>query len=296
MLEYKINRSAYKLFRIFLRLVLGRTLRDKWLTKFWVGAFDLPKLIPYAIRHSYRMKCLPGLVSAWYDEPNVSNYLIGLKGGLFVDVGASFGHYLQKLSGNFNRLIAIEADPQIFQYLKEIAPPNCKAINAAIADKNGVAEFHSPLGQYNFGIGSLLSAEQRSNWIEPLSYVTFRVNTITLDSLLSDEDHIDLVKVDVEGAEGLVIAGSSNTMWKIARWLIEIHDPAERERIIQTMRNFGYGAKKLDEKHHLFERDASTSTNECSHSAMVPGLRTSASSSVIRFASMEVRDISALKD
>lgn len=253
---YKINRSAYKLFRIYLRLLLGRTRRDRWLTKFWVGAFDLPQFIPYRIRHSYRTKWLPDLVSTWYDEPNISGYVSSLKGELYVDIGASFGHYLQKLSGNFNHLIAIEADPQIFQYLKETVPANCKAINVAIADKNGVAEFHSPLGQYNFGIGSLLPAEKRSNWIKPIPYVTFTVKAITLDSLLSNEDHIDLVKVDVEGAEGLVIAGSSNMMGKIDRWLIEIHDPLERERIVQTMRAFGYETKKLDERHYVFERNS----------------------------------------
>jgi FkbM family methyltransferase len=202
------------------------------------------------------MKFLPDLVSTWYDEPTISNYVSSLKGELYVDVGASFGHYLQKLSGNFNHLIAIEADPQIFQYLNEAAPANCEAINVAVADRNGVVEFHSPLGQYNFGIGSLLPAENRSSWIKPIPYVTFKVKAVTLDSLLANENHVDLVKVDVEGAEGLVIAGASNVMEKIARWLIEIHNPSERERIVETMRAFGYEIKKIDERHYVFQRNS----------------------------------------
>ena len=255
MLAYECNRLAYRMFKIFLRLLLlSRTRRDAWLGKLWVGAFDLPTFMPDLISRYYRSKCWSVLLPKWYDEPKVSECLSSLRGELYVDVGASFGHYLRRLSRNFNRMIAIEADPNIFKFLVENKPANCRAINVAVADKNGMAEFHTPLGQYNFGIGSLLPAEQRSAWIKPIPYSTFTVKTETLDRLLSTERNIDLVKVDVEGAEKLVLLGASNVMGKIERWLIEIHNPIERKSIEQMMVGHGYLTKRLDENHRLFER------------------------------------------
>jgi FkbM family methyltransferase len=243
------------MFKIFLRLLLlSRTRRDAWLGKLWVGAFDLPTFMPDLISRYYRLKCWSVLLSKWYDEPKVSDCMSNLRGELYVDVGASFGHYLCRLSGNFDRMIAIEADPNVFRFLVENMPVNCRAINVAVADKIGMAKFHTPLGQYNFGIGSLLPAEQRSAWIKPISYRTFTVKTVTLDRLLSTERRVDLVKVDVEGAEKLVLLGASHVMRKIARWLIEIHNPTERKRIAQMMVKYGYRTKRLDENHYLFER------------------------------------------
>jgi hypothetical protein len=75
------------------------------------------------------------------------------------------------------------------------------------------------------------------------------------------ERHIDLVKVDVEGAEELVLFGVSHVMQKIARWIIEIHNPLERKRIVQTMIGCGYRTKRLDNDHYLFERGDRSMSN-----------------------------------
>jgi len=255
MLAYDCNRFAYRIFRVLLRaLLLNRSRRDAWLEKFWVGAFDLPTFMPAPISRSYRSKCWSVLLSKWYDEPKVSECMSSIRGELYVDVGASFGHYLRLLSGNFMRMIAIEADPTVFRFLVENMPGNCRAVNAAVADQNGIVDFHVPQGHYNFGVGSLLSAQQRVPWITPISYRTFTVRTVTLDRLLSAERHIDLVKVDVEGAEKLVLLGATNVMTKIDRWVIEIHSPTERKSIIQTMNRHRYRTKRLDGNHYLFER------------------------------------------
>ena len=131
---YEINRIGYKAFRVYLRLLLGKRRRDAWLERFWVGAFDLPAFVPEVIRRHYRSKSWSALLPKWYDEPRVSEYMEGLRGELYVDVGASFGYYLRKLSSNFRRMIAIEADPTIFKFLQENAPPNCTPVYLAIAD------------------------------------------------------------------------------------------------------------------------------------------------------------------
>jgi FkbM family methyltransferase len=190
----------------------------------------------------------------WYDEPSVSRFMSTVRGELYVDVGASFGHYLRALSSNFRRMIAIEADPAIFKFLTESSPVNCKPINVAVAEKAGFAEFHVPAGQYNFGVGSLLPLEQRAAWVAPTNYRSFTVRTTTLDSILSAERDVDLIKVDVEGAEMLVLAGATHVMKNIARWLIEIHNPTERRAIVRLMTRHGYHSMKLDDRHYIFEQ------------------------------------------
>ena len=254
-LAYDCNRFAYRIFRILLRVVLlSKSRRDVWLEKFWIGAFDLPTFMPTSISRSYRRKCWSVLLSKWYDEPKVSECMSSIRGELYVDVGASFGHYLRLLSRNFRSMMAIEADPTVFRFLVENMPRNCRAMNAAVSNKNGEANFHVPLGHYNFGVGSLLPAQQRVSWTNPASYRTFAVRTITLDRLLSTERHVDLVKVDVEGAEKLVLLGATNVMTKIDRWLIEIHIPIERKTITQIMTRNRYRTNRLDGNHYLFER------------------------------------------
>ena len=219
-----------------------------------MGAFDLPAFVPEVIRRHYRSKSWSALLPKWYDEPRVSEYMEGLRGELYVDVGASFGYYLRKLSSNFRRMIAIEADPSIFKFLQENAPPNCTPVNLAVADEVGISSFHVPAGQYNFGVGSLLPLSERAAWVTPTAYRTFKVKASTLDALLSSEPQVDLVKVDVEGAENLVLNGAANVMERIERWLIEIHNHRDVPIISRMMRRSGYTTKQLDERHYVFER------------------------------------------
>ena len=160
------------------------------------------------------------------------------------------GAYVKKLAPNFERVIAIESDPEICTILRETAPRNCEVLNVAAGDRVGLASFYSPQGG-KLSQGSLLPMRQRHFGQRAATEATFEVHTTTLDQILANEPRIDLIKVDVEGAEKLVLEGANQISKKVKRWLIEVHDPKDVPSVVKLMS--GYAAKRLDETHWVFE-------------------------------------------
>ena len=141
-----------------------------------------------------------------YDtDGEVTVFLSLLKEGMTViDVGANTGIYALQASltvGARGRVYAFEPVPHIYERLVEHVRINGSfnilTFPFALADSNGAATFH--LGRTS-GQGSLFRRETDQ---------TTTVRTQTLDSFLADQGikHVDVVKVDVEGAEVHVLRG-----------------------------------------------------------------------------------------
>ena len=142
-------------------------------------------------------------------EPNLTEFLKTrlIEGDVFVDVGANIGYFTllaSRLVGRAGKVIAIDASPTIFAKLlgnlKRNQATNVNALNVAVSDHTGTARvFLAP--HSNIGETSIIANEG-------LRYEC-DVFADSLDSLLAPEDvaKVRLVKIDVEGAEWLVIAG-----------------------------------------------------------------------------------------
>lgn len=191
-----------------------------------------------ALLLSWRSKLISELVaSGLNDEPDVSRLLRQKHGELFVDVGSNLGYYSRLLSPNFKRIIAIEMDPVISSYLSKTRPKNCTVVCAAIGNQEG----HVRIQRYADNLGGA----EIVNTSEQLSS---EVRGTTLATLLSNEPHIDLVKVDVQGAEWLVLRGAESIMDEIDAWLIELHDLERRTELASYMEQFGYECRWLNAK------------------------------------------------
>jgi len=135
-------------------------------------------------------------------------------GGMtFVDVGASIGYHTltaARLVGKKGRVFSFEPEPYSYELLvKNIESneySNITAVRKAISNKNGKARLFVPEGQF----GKSLLLEDR---IFP-SGEQIEVDTQTLDDFFYDNsggyNGVDVIKMDVEGAEPLVIAGMTN--------------------------------------------------------------------------------------
>ena len=131
-----------------------------------------------------------------------------------VDVGANFGYYaclMGHLAWN-GRVLAYEADPRIFGLLAENVAINwCEGrvepINAAVASEEGELMLHRWLKRSG-NSGVIKPPDVFSPGITVESE-PFAVRSVALDSLVSELDRVDVVKIDVEGSEALVIAGMS---------------------------------------------------------------------------------------
>jgi FkbM family methyltransferase len=134
-----------------------------------------------------------------------------LKPGMtFIDIGANIGYYTviaSKRVGKSGRVYCFEPDPQNYRMLvKNISENKLSNVcpqSTALSDSTGTATLHTD--SKNFGAHSL----NKSNIWDEKSEVT--VSTMKLDDFVG-ADKIDMIKLDVQGAESKVIAGSIRTL------------------------------------------------------------------------------------
>lgn len=134
-------------------------------------------------------------------------------GMTIIDIGANLGYYTAIASynvGERGRVISLEPEPNFFKLLsRNISRNNLKNVELfemAIADKNGEMELF--LSNENKGHNSLIYSEELKTSV--------LVKTITLDEFLSSKKitNVDIIKMDIEGAEILAIEGMKNTLIK----------------------------------------------------------------------------------
>jgi FkbM family methyltransferase len=143
-----------------------------------------------------------------YYEPELAHLnKILLPGELFIDVGANFGVYTliaSKLVGETGTVIALEPTAESFTILRQNIElnrlSNVHAFQVALAEKKSRAWLYhgwDPVGN------SLGRDPFRGNEGE-------EVQTETLDGLLEENGigHVGAIKIDVEGAEELVLRGA----------------------------------------------------------------------------------------
>lgn len=147
-------------------------------------------------------------------------------GDLTVDAGAHVGYYSCLMAEAGARVLAFEPNPKLFALLIENAArlPDITPYQLALSDVDAEADFYLPSG-YDDGFGSLGAAD-RDDRSHPI-----RVQTRRLDGILPP-GRVRLVKVDVEGAEALVISGLGTRFMDVDYFLVECIDrPLRVERL-----------------------------------------------------------------
>ncbi|HEY4441812.1 MAG TPA: FkbM family methyltransferase, partial [Candidatus Elarobacter sp.] len=151
-----------------------------------------------AIYHALRGTLEPGLVAAFRSvlRPGMS----------VVDVGANLGVYsLHALAGIAleGRVIAFEPVPRTYEALRRnlklngFAESNVVVTHSkAVSDRTGIATIYYEVG--NSGHSTLY---QKSN----VAAQAMTVETVRLDDAIPDH-RVDVIKIDVEGAEPVVLA------------------------------------------------------------------------------------------
>src|SRR5262249_34983726 len=144
-------------------------------------------------------------------------------GGMTVlDVGANIGLYTALAMhsvGPNGRVIAIEPHPESIEFLKRTiaanateSTPYVKVVELAAASKEGSARLF--LNLENKGDNSLHQSNLRRRSIE--------IRTASIDSILAELGiaSVDLLKIDIQGAEFDAILGARRTIKNSARIVI----------------------------------------------------------------------------
>jgi len=140
-------------------------------------------------------------------------------GGTFVDVGAHIGYYTLKAApvvGPAGHVIAVEPNPDTVRKLRgNVQASQASVVSVqpvACSDAEGSLElFAAP--DSNTGETSLSRANASSTGAVVRSY---KVRARPLDDIIRDAgvSRVDAVKIDVEGAELLVLKGAQQTLAK----------------------------------------------------------------------------------
>ena len=192
-----------------------------------------------------------------WEKRETEVFMAAIEPGMTVlDLGANIGYYTliaAQLVGPSGRVIAFEPDPANYDLLvKNVAVnghTNVTAIRAAVADEAKRAPLYLDHGHW----GESLAEQNISGsvgWVE--------VDVVTLDGVVRDKrwtTPVGLMKIDVQGAEGLVLRGGRGLFERdLPRILMELEP--DRLRTMATepldlLRDFealGYRIQPIDER------------------------------------------------
>ena len=171
-------------------------------------------------------------------EPAISNILkkIVKPGNTCLDIGANIGWYttlFQKLVGNEGEVHAFEPVQPIFERLKRNVrlnepPKNVRLNNLALGDIETTVDLHV-FSELPDGHASISTFDHKD-------YEVFPSRMTTLDSYLSENNiaNVDLVKIDIEGAELMMLKGASKLFSQNQPPILEI------EMALATTSGFNY--------------------------------------------------------
>jgi FkbM family methyltransferase len=214
-----------------------------------------------------RLNCIRGDVigdSLFYTgafEPLASTELMRIAtndGGLLVDVGANIGYFtcLWLSANKANRCISVEASPRNIELLESNINENgysdrCELKRVAASNQHGEVSFdQGPIAQTGWGgisegIGSGLRV--------------IRVPCVPLSDLVPVDVPIRLVKIDVEGAEALVLEGAEKLFRDKQVKEVWFEDNVARreklrisiDRLFSVLENNGYKVMKSSKENPL---------------------------------------------
>jgi FkbM family methyltransferase len=162
-------------------------------------------------------------------------------GGVFLDVGAHVGHYTVRASAKASKVIAVEANPETVERLQENLSlngvTNTQVHSFAAWDEHAFLELSSPHGVQRDGSTRTLPSEDG------------QIPAMPLDDVLCTEPRIDLVKLDVEGADLHALRGLHETILR-CRPVLFIEDHSvygyyERADLDKLLAALGYTARDL---------------------------------------------------
>lgn len=156
-------------------------------------------------------------------------------GATFIDVGANVGFYsllaLDRV-GPTGKVYSFEIDPRPLRCLRktvaEFGLANMHVVDAAVSDKNGLLSF-SPKAEHGHNQIDLTGGRNGH-----------AIRSVRLDDWCAENEiaRVDVIKVDVEGAEKLVLEGAGKTITKFKPMLLCEADE-------KTASAFGYKPTEL---------------------------------------------------
>jgi FkbM family methyltransferase len=163
-------------------------------------------------------------------EPDVQRLLADLAPtGVAFDVGANIGYFSLLLARSARLVVAVEPLAANAARIRAAAALNgapIEVVEAAALDRSGTVRIE--LGPTS--ATAKVAGVEGPGWLEP-GRGTADVAAIRLDDLAARVGLPELVKLDVEGAAGLVLAGAAEVLSAGPTLLCELHNRNESDAV-----------------------------------------------------------------
>ncbi len=178
------------------------------------------------------------------------DFVVETEPTVIVDAGANIGLAAIYFANKYQnaKIIAIEPELNNFNLLKQnVEPyPNILPIHAALWDNNEEINLVDPgFGHWRFITSSNLTADT------PPDNTCHKVMAMTINKIITDYnlEKIDILKIDIEGAEKEVFHSSSSWIEKVNAIIIELHEDLKTG----CNRSFYCGSNGFDNEWHQGE-------------------------------------------
>ncbi len=171
------------------------------------------------------------------------------EGDTCIDIGANLGYYsyfMSKHIGAHGKLIAVEPVPlfgKIWGHnMRRLKSKNFQLFSCALGEKEGSISMGTPQinGVLHHGMTHVIDENTENVSLK------FNVQMKIADTLFSDIEKLDFVKVDVEGYEHLVFGNMINTIDKFRPVIqSELSGSENRSAVISLLRQYNYEAMVL---------------------------------------------------
>jgi len=239
----------------WLTKVLG--LKRRFIGSFHGGNLEINPLDP-ASKSAFFFGFYEKETTTWFME-KVKNKKV-----VFLDIGANFG-YFSFISALYasegSTIISFEPDPYTRGWLERNNKLNNSKLTIepiAISSTEGEVEFLSCSSDEQNALWSRIELDYTKKSAPSPGTKKIKVNTKALDTYLKEKNitAIDLLKIDVEGAEGYVLEGMKQTLKdKIIKSIfIEFHNGAlpkghSVSQMVNLITSCGYKAYHLQSSH-----------------------------------------------
>ncbi len=234
----KYARFRYRLFRVVLRLKIGKKKRDKYLRENDIKISDFLPEIPYLING---IRVVPRKFTndfdmlSWPREEVIRQHIVMRNNETFVDVGANIGKYTLAIAKEYEHrpvnIIAIEAQPENYKALCRNINLNKNfkdkiiPINKAASDYKGKVTMYEYLGYGPRSRFETFTIIDRVEGSQEIRTAALQVECDTLDNILAEvTTKVDVMKMDIEGAEVMALTGATNTLKQLRKIVVEVHN------------------------------------------------------------------------
>jgi FkbM family methyltransferase len=212
-------------------------LGSRYPTAFWTGW--RPQLCD-----RYEALSYPSFDEEYFEWIDLLEAVVSAKSRFtMLELGAGFGRWTARAAAAAQQrglqysFVAVEAEPTHFEWMIQNLQDNgvgladCRLICAAVTDKDGIVRFHvgDPSTSYGQSIGG-----------------TTEVEAVSLNTLLRPLGLVDLIDMDVQGAELDILAASTEPLCqKVKRVHVETHSEQLHRRIQTLFRELGWKPRFL---------------------------------------------------